>query len=205
MSTAPVGYVAASHTYIDMRTGEERPHITGMLEQTGWVKTGFYTEEGSDRGTVVHSLTEDFDLGVLSREDITREPFGLYALGWVDAMERLRPQHRDPERGAMERGWEQVEVLHLSPRYGFGGKPDRVGLVFGADAVVEIKTGGRDKSHPIQTALQVLLLEHTRPFPPTAWRRLCVYLRPNGRFTIEPHENPRDIEEARRVIAACCP
>src|SRR5574341_1863405 len=51
-SELPFRFDALNHEYLSVATGEVFPHITGMLEQTGWIDDRWYTEESSDRGMV---------------------------------------------------------------------------------------------------------------------------------------------------------
>jgi hypothetical protein len=70
--------------------------------------------------------------------------------------------------------------------------------------VVEVKSGGPEKAHAIQTALQALLAELTTRVPADAIGRFAEYLKPNGRAYIERFERRADFDEARKIIRACC-
>ena len=178
------------HTYVDLATGAVLPSITQMLESTGWVDDTFMTEASRQRGTAVHELTKAYDLGALTLEECD-SPFRGYLLAHVKAMHILRPT------------WSAVEEPAVSP-LGFGGRPDRVGTVYNALAVLEGKSGAPTKSHAIQLALQSILVAPTLGIPPEALSRFALYWRSNGKFRLEQFQRPQDFVEARRVIKACC-
>lgn len=97
-----------------------------------------------------------------------------------------------------------VEVPAVHPVYLFGGRPDRDALVHGLRGVLEIKSGDRQKSHRIQTALQAILREPATGVPAWAAGRWCLYVQDNGKFTCDSHHlQPgarRDIDEALRIV-----
>jgi hypothetical protein len=182
---------AVNHEYINPATGALYPHITGMLQQTGWIDDTWYTEESSARGRAVHRLTADYDLGALDVETCVSR-YRPYLLGHVKMMQM------------MPATWFSIEEPLVHPRLHFGGRPDRIGLFAGLTSVVEVKSGGPEKAHAIQTALQALLAELTTRVPADAIGRFAEYLKPNGRAYIERFERRADFDEARKIIRACC-
>lgn len=197
---------ANRHEYVDTDAGEVLPHITGMLEACGWIDDRWYTEEGCTRGQVVHRLTTDYDLGAIERPGEVVAKYKGYLLAHVAAMKIIRAE------------WRHVEEPLVSRAHRFGGRPDRVGLVYAAQAVCEIKSGAipaparpagsradpSANSHQIQTALQAILVSDELRLPAEAIQRHALYLKDNGRFRLIPHNDLRDFDEARRVIARCC-
>ena len=181
---------AEDHLYTD--EGGAMPHITGMLAQTGWIDDRWYTEEASDRGTAVHRLTAEYDLGALDVQTCVTRYRG-WLLGYVEAMRQLRP------------AWTDVEVPHVHPGYRFGGRPDRIGTVLRLLTVCEVKSGPPARSHQIQTALQAILAAHSSTLTvPHAWQRLAVHMKAKGRYKVERHNDRRDFDEAQRIIKVCC-
>lgn len=172
--------------------GVRIPHLTEMLRDTGWIDEIWFTEEGCERGSLVHTLCADYDLGAL------RNPLALECLykGWVlaheDAMRTIKPQ------------WTAVEQAVVSRQYRYGCRPDRVGRVWGAWAVVEVKTGSRHRSTPIQTALQAIAVAPELHLPATAIVRYELDLRENGKWFLFEHHDKRDFDKAYEVIQACC-
>jgi len=181
---------AASHEYLDLETGAVLPHITGMLQRTGWIDDTWYTEESSERGTAVHRLTADYDLGALDVESCVSQYRG-YLLGHVKAMHILRPDVV------------AVEEPIINPIEKWGGRPDRIIIVRGLRGVLEIKTGAPERSHQVQTALQAILEGFECGIPPAGLQRQALYLKGNGTFRLIEHTDRRDFIEAQRVIARC--
>lgn len=173
--------------------GVEIPHITTMLSDCGYIDETYFNEEGRDRGTMVHALTADYDLGALPNPAALECVWKGFVLGHVAAMRAVKPI------------WRHVETALVSPTYRFGGRPDRVGKVWGAWAVVDIKTGARHAATPIQTALQALLVAPELHLPATAIVRYELDLKESGRWQLYEHVNRRDFDKAYEVISACCP
>lgn len=183
-------YDDETHAYT-LPDGRRLPHITGMLKTCGLIDDRWYTEESSERGVAVHKLTADYDLGALAVSDCVSVHRG-YLLGHVQAMSILRPEILD------------VEIPRVHPAFLFGGRLDRVLRAYQLLTVYEIKSGGPEPSHPIQTALQAILASAEYGLPPESWARLCCYLTTRGKFRIVTHDNRRDFDEARRIIRRCC-
>lgn len=185
-------FEAAEHEYY--LDGVLIPSVTQMLVATGWIDPHYYSDAGRIRGSAVHRATAAYDLGTLDLDTVTHHRG--YVLAYIEAVERLRPE------------WLQVEEMAVHPGYPFAGTPDRVGRWSGVLTIPEIKTGGREKWHPIQTALQAILLEQSPApgggLPAHHYQRATIYLKPSGRFGLEFHPNRRDFDEAHKVLAACC-
>lgn len=190
-ASVPFRFDAQHHDYIDLETSEVLPHITGMLERAGLIDDTWYTEESSARGTAVHRLTADFDLGALDVASCVSRYRG-YLLGHVKAMQILQPDIL------------AVEEPIVHPVYKFGGRPDRYVIIRGLRGLIEIKSGAEEKSHQIQTALQAELLSLTAGIPPAGLQRLGLYVKDKGKFKIVEHKDRRDFDESNRVIRLCC-
>lgn len=186
----PFRFDAANHEYLSIATGELYPHITGMLEQTGWTDDRWFTEESSDRGTAVHRLTADFDLGSLDVASCT-STFRGYLLSHVKAVGIVKPIML------------AVEEPLVHPTLLFGGRPDRDMLAMKQRGVWEVKSGVPARSHQIQTALQAILVAIEAKLPAESLLRLCCYVKNAGKFKLEEHKDRRDFDEAYRVIREC--
>lgn len=179
---------ANAHEYIDLETGLVLPHITGILKDAGLVDDRWFTDESRERGSIVHRLTTDYDLGALEPRSVV-STYRNYLLAYVDAKQMI---------GSPD--WSHIEVPMAHSRKKFAGRPDRVGVLFGGISVVEIKSGAPEKCHPIQTAMQAILASQHVHIPPEAILRFGLYLKPNGRFTMERHEHRGDFDVANRII-----
>lgn len=182
---------ALDHTYTDLATGEEIPHITGMLQATGWIDDTWFTEESCERGQCVHRLTASFDLGALNVATCT-SAYKPYLLAHVKLMGIVQPK------------WVSIEEPTVHPTLRFGGRPDRVGVMYRLKAVGEVKSGGPERSHQIQTALQAILEAPALGIPAHAVARFAFYYKPNGKFKVDQHHDRRDFDEAHRIIQKCC-
>lgn len=188
----PFRFDAVLHRYLSLeREPDVYPHITGMLEEAGLVDSTWFTEESKIRGTAVHKLTADFDLGALDVPTCTSRYRG-WLLGHVAAMGILRPDVL------------QVEEPSVHPTYRFGGRPDRVWSLDGAVCVAEVKSGPLEPSHAIQLALQAILISLKYRLPPTSIGRFGLYLKESGKFKVEQFTKASDFDEALRIIRRCC-
>lgn len=190
----PFRFDALNHVYLALDTGEELPHITGMLEHTGWVDDRWYTESSRERGSCVHRLTADYDLGAIRDLSSVVSKYSGWLQAHADFNARVKPEIITVEEPSAHR------------YYRYGGRPDRVERLYGLLSVVEVKSGAPEKGHQIQTALQAMLTaqEHGDGMPAHMWGRFALYLKEDGRWFLEQHRDRSDFDEARRVIKACC-
>lgn len=191
VSSLTFRFDAVRHLYLPIGGGEPYPHITGMLESTDWIDSRWYTEDSRIRGSAVHRLTADFDMGAIDVPSCTSRYRG-WLLGHIAAMERLRPEVLE------------VEQPRVHPVYRYGGRLDRVWRYAGALAIPEIKSGDFEKAHPIQTALQAILAEPEYGIPAESFLRFGIYLKGTGKFKVEQFKERRDFVEARKIIKSCC-
>lgn len=167
------------------------PSITQMLKATGWVDDRFYTTAARDRGTRVHALAMSYDLGTLNLAHVERDRG--YVLAYTEAMR------------AIPHAWDAIEEPAVHEGYPFAGTPDRAGTMFAARGILDLKTGGPEPSHAVQTALQAILLSADGGLPAWRYQRAGLYLKPSGRYTLIRHPDRRDFDNAFAVLATCCP
>lgn len=179
---------ANAHQYIANDTGEVLPHITGLLSSAGYIDDRWYKEEHSARGQAVHSLCAAYDLGAI--EDLASVTSSVkgYLAAHVAAMAAIRPT------------WEHVEVPFVNWTHRFGGRPDRVGIIDGGLAVLDVKSGQPTKAAPVQTALQAIIIAPSYRVPAESILRFGLYVKKTGRFKLVPHTDPRDFENAYAAI-----
>lgn len=194
MTSETLRYDADLHEYIDEATGQVRPSVTQMLVKDGKIDTTWLTEEGRRRGTEVHRLTLNYDLDAIEDPKAIRSPYKGYLLAWVTLMAVLqRPT------------WLHMEEPFIHPLLSFGGTPDRVGHVWRLLSVGEIKTGEFEKWHPIQLALQAILVARTLNIRPEMIKRFGFYIKADGRYkVVEFVDDAADFREARRIIRKWC-
>lgn len=185
--TALFRYNDDAHVYVDLLTGEELPHITGMLKAAGLADDRWFTEESSERGTEVHRLTRDYDLQALDPATCV-SAFRGYLLAHVKAIGVIQPK------------WEGIEVALVHPQYRFGGRVDRLGIFYRTAGVMELKTGVVTKAHQIQTAMQAILAAPRFGLPAEMLTRYVLYVKDKGKFKLERHEDRRDFDLARVII-----
>lgn len=186
---------ADTHEYTDLETGAVLPHITGMLQATGWVDDTFMTLESRTRGSAVHDLTAQYDLGALDIKNL-RSGYKGWVEAHVSAVEVLKKTARLQILAVEE------PAVHAVLR--FGGRPDRKVSLGAALGVLDEKSGPFAKSHPIQTALQAILIAPELNLPAEAVQRWALYLKANGRWSLDQHRSLRDFDEARSIIRRCC-
>lgn len=181
---------ADAHAYF---LGDQRvPSATQLIEMGGLV-TGaqYFTDQHRRRGSAVHDMATDFDLGAL-RVEALNSPFKGYVLAYVAACQSLKPT------------WTEIEIADVHPVYRYGVRTDRKGTVYGRRTVTEIKSGGKAKHHAVQTALQALADEVRSKVPHGMIQRLTVYVKPSGKWSVECHEDARDFDVARDLIRRFC-
>jgi hypothetical protein len=200
VATDALRFDDALHQYIDTATGEVLKGVTQLLVLAGEVSDEFYSEDSRERGTQVHRLTLDYDLGALDVSDCVTK-----YRGWLLAWASLSSMLQGPT-------WLHLEETFAHPLLRFAGTPDRVGHVYRRTAIGEIKSGprpspkkrGQPGPHELQTALQAILVArhlHVRPELITRWG---FYIREDGSFKAIEFIDPADLRRAREIIRKFC-
>ena len=99
-------------------------------------------DQAAHRGTMAHSLTALYDLGVLEDESSLSPDEAFYLKAWRDFCHDYKPD------------WQYIE-LPLACRT-FAGTVDRIGIIDGQLAIVDIKTtSSMDRVHKVALACQL--------------------------------------------------
>lgn len=125
------------------------------------------------RGTLVHKLTEVADRGE-PWEDDARETV---LFEYIEAWEMFK---RDCRVVLIE---SEQRVFHTKYRY--SGTFDRIVEMDGKKYILDIKTGEVHPEYAVQTAAYVYAYNEGRPVKEHLKERLCVVLKPNGRYHAE--------------------
>jgi hypothetical protein len=192
MLEVPFRFDAERHEYLDLTTGEVRPHATGMLQQGGLIDDRWYTEESCERGQIVHRLTADYDLGAIEDLESVEHTYAGYLQGHAAAMQTLRPEFLS------------VEEPLMHPIHRYGVRPDRVLKLWGILGTLDVKSGAPHKAHAVQTALQALALESIHKMPAELLGRWGLYLKRNGKWKLERFEDSSDFVVAKRLVLEFC-
>lgn len=189
MVTAPAfGFDAGRHEYVDRETGLVYPHITGLLKWSGDLDDRWFTQESRVRGTAVHRLTAEYDLGGHSDPVASVGAYKPYLLAHIAMRALVQPTIL------------RVEEPMVHPGYRFGGRPDRIVRLLGVRGSFEIKSGEPTKAHKLQAAFQCLLDSMDAGIPPEALGRWAAYYTPDGRFRIRPFEDAKDFARVRDIL-----
>jgi hypothetical protein len=149
----------------------------------------FQLEFAAGRGTAAHKATELYDLGDLdeegTREDDEQRTDHIRLMPYVDAWKQFRA----------DTGFEPsiIEQRMYHSLYGYAGTVDRIGVLYGELAVVEIKTTAKLwPATAIQVAAYQEAFNHGKTAKERAKRRYAVQLRPDGTYRLEQYEDPAD-------------
>jgi hypothetical protein len=85
------------------------------------------------------------------------------------------------------------------PGYQFAGTLDRVLRWAGREWIIDIKTGGKEAWHGLQTAGYEICFD---PLNKGFWRRCCVHLTDAGRYGLQLHERQSDRDVFLGMVAA---
>lgn len=155
------------------------PSVTQVLSEAGLIDGQWYTEESQLRGRTVHIMTALDDEGGLDESKVADEH-----RGYLNAWRLFRA----------EATWvvlDSEEAIY-HPVWCFAGRYDRRMCTF-EDApyslIVEIKTGGAEHWHQLQTAAYERCVMHA--IPPTV-QRYAIYLADDGTYKLRKHDDPAD-------------
>lgn len=160
------------------------PGVNEILESMGFIDlSGVPVDllaEKSELGTLVHELSLQDDLGILSLENI--EPHQESALPYIVAYRAFKEEYKPVYVKAEEPVWSEC---------GFCGTPDRVT----EDAIYDLKTSSSIYRYTrLQTAGYAILEGVTK--------RYAVYLKPDGSYTVKEHTDNSDLEIFLSLVTA---
>lgn len=154
--------------------GRELPSVTTVLKSVGIIDPSKYA--GGDaalRGTYVHEALSMVDLDTAALDERLR--------GFVAAWRLFIHQNN-------------VEVLSTEKRvysrfHGYAGTRDCLVVFHGTCWVLDIKTGGRERWHGLQTMAYYKCEDS--PYK-GFYKRAAIYLNPDGTYRLDVHDNPDD-------------
>ena len=156
------------------------PRGTRLLPRVSAILKGSFEmprdEAAALRGTYVHQATAMLDGGGDGS-----------GLDWSDLDPALEGYVRSWERGrdALALKVEMTECLVWSPAHRFVGHADRIGVTGDRWAIVDLKTGGQESWHRLQTAAYAQAASESLAgkgiiMRPAACWRIALYLRADG-------------------------
>lgn len=174
-----------SHKYT--RDGIVIPSVTQVIDPL----VSFYApaevlEAARIRGSIVHSLTEGIDMGLMAVQDAYDDAEKCDLLGYVKAWEKFKQ-----DTGAYPF---VIEERVFSLLYGYAGTLDRIcKFVTSSDIwLVDIKTGILMPEHALQTAAYEQAYREANPLPKIT-HRMCVQLKSDGTYTTKTHKSKTDL------------
>ncbi len=149
--------------------------VTQTLNLAGQIDSTWFTPEACLRGSLVHKITEDIDA---RRPHEIPEGVKGYLDGYQLFLAIVKPKYIG------------VEVKVTNPILKLGGQIDRVcAELFGATAIIDLKTGPPAKWHALQLAAY-------RAMHPVA-TRFALYLSKDGKYKLREYN---DITDHRRFM-----
>lgn len=172
MAPAPAFYLdKAKHEY--HFEGRIIPGCTAVLQYWKLIDDRYYTERGRQIGTAVHAWSILVDRGTLEWSRVAKVPEIEGRLrGYAQFLKDYTPE------------WDHIEESFYYPGGLYACTIDRAGKLKGIDfGIVELKCGGKEAWHEIQTGMQQKAMD-SRP-----WRRFALYLKEDGTYALEPHKD----------------
>lgn len=166
-------FESTEHRYFS--DNREYPSYSKIMKHFGMIPDydRFGNEASLNFGKAIHKLCELYDMNDLGDFDPQLEP---WLNGYMRFLEAYKPE------------WELIESPLVSKVWGFGGTPDRFGLMKKA-SLVDFKSGTEDPAHAIQTGAYEILVEENLKIKVKA--RYSLYLLPND-FRLIPHKKQSD-------------
>ncbi len=159
--------------------GEVVQSVTQVLVDNEFIETDYFTEDGRIRGTRVHMLCEQFDLGTMDKAWARQYELDGYVESWRKLKVRLGMEILDVER----------RMAHS--KYLYAGSPDRRADIRHRPWVIDIKTGPKADWHGYQTGgYEELYLANAETGP---FMRGGAHLKADGALAeLIPHEDMHD-------------
>jgi hypothetical protein len=167
-----------SHRYWIEQPDGSKWVVPGMSEielVSGRLNDRWFTQHGRDRGSVVHQLTCDLELGQRTLDDIEGE-LRPWVLAYAQFVADERPR------------WTMLEQTVVNRELGCATTIDRFGWLKGGWATLNIKTGGKHRTHSVVRAGEVLTQFGYR----APVQRFTLRIMPSGGYVLDAHESDHD-------------
>lgn len=175
MSAPVIHFDLATHTY--RVGGRVIPSVTQIIGSAG-VRGAFTPSDAvmayaCDRGRAVHLACELDDDGTLDERSVHPE-----VLPYLNAYRQFKAETR----------YEivEMELARYDELMGFCGTPDRICVINGRPAVLDLKSGVKMAATGMQLAAYAVLAGHP------AASRFSLQLRADGLYRLERYSNPAD-------------
>ena len=146
--------------------------VTELLKDEGFIDTQWFTEYYATRGTYVHKACE-----LLDHDDLEEAELDPVLIPYVSAWQRFKDESKFQII--------EMETRLISETYQFTGKPDRIGLLNGCPAIVDMKSGAVQR----WTALQLAGYEILKGSP---HKRFGVQLKDDGSYKLTEFKDRSD-------------
>jgi hypothetical protein len=169
----------ATHTYtVD---GVQKPSVTQILEEMGFIDKSFYTLEGRQIGEAVHVCCELLDRGI---------PFDWDALD-PRVSGRVKAYVNFKEVTGFEP--ELIEHMVYNPELDHAGSLDRTGKLNRKRITIDFKSGMEEPWHKYQVWAYDLCpdVQTGRPFG--------LYLKKTGTYNLVHYSDPSTISEWKKI------
>lgn len=190
----------ATHIYQRPDGAPYRGSVTGHLKAFDlYEAAAFYTDEGRDRGRLIHLLTELDDL-----EDLVEASVDPALAGYLEAWRRCK---RETEfEVAVVNGQRCIERRYGDDEDDVAGTVDRIGWLRlrGARrfAVLDIKRGDAPAVYGVQLAAYADFVRRSGEFPNEPLiDRVGVHLTERGTYHLHPYTDRNDLKVWRAVLA----
>ena len=148
--------------------GIEVPSVTTILQEMGFMKAlSFYTPAGASRGTYIHSLVEQYNLGTMDWGEVGEYLPEIEA--YIQAKEELKMEVLLTEQRMFNRSmW-------------IAGTVDNVSLIRNEEVpyLIDLKTGAPAKWHVLQLILYGAMIKWETETP---LKMAILYLQKDGKY-----------------------
>jgi len=165
-----------AHSYIV--NGVSIPSVTEIVSPITYSKYSVpnaVVDQAAYRGTIVHQMCADYDLGIIDDDYEVETELALYLAAWMQFCKDYQPE------------WEYVEAKMADMN--FAGTVDRIGIIDGKRTIVDIKTvANMDRAAKVAVCAQIYGYDYlavvndikdTKPF-----EGMAVQLKKDGTYTV---------------------
>ena len=153
--------------------GARLPSVTEILLDMGLIDSTWFTEEGRNRGKLVHRIIHWHILGELDEDSIDPD-----LRGYFDAFLNFQNDSKLEIESA------ERPLFHET--YRFAGTPDIIGCLNGHNAVIDIKSGAVSGWVALQLSGYEILANHP------SIERFSLQLFPGGKYKLTHHKDRQD-------------